>query len=202
FQGQLLRAGPRVAGWTSNHGAFLQHARAIRVDTSLLDNAAAALAGTDMRPLRWSKAPGSSIAFGGDGQVLFGGLTNSPAHLWNPKSGQFEELPANGDGPVGFDAEDVALQFVAVSEGRFALGDARAGVARREFGLAGEPTTGAEGRPALAMSPDCSKVAAAVRTAGGGQFAVWDGVTGERLGQSNEFVTALAFSPDGTLLAT
>jgi WD40 repeat protein len=204
LQAEILRIGSRSAGWATQHDALLLRASRVGADTNLFDRVAAALAGLDICPLAAKTAQGSSVTFSWTGEVLFGGLSNSntPAHLWNPDTRQFEELPVNGVGPVGFDAEDTPLQFIGFAGGRFALRNVRSREVRRWFGLAGYSDTGEDSRPALAMAPDTTKVAAAVRTPEGGRFAVWDALSGEPLGKVDDLVCAIAFSPDGALLAT
>jgi WD40 repeat protein len=213
-EAQLARAGPRVAGWTAEHANRLERAARIGVDADLRDQAIAGLAGIDMRQVAELGGSSSSVTFDQAGNVWFGGVsgsrnqrtTNETARFWANGSNHLEISPCSGDGPVGLFAQGQPVQFVATKPGRFALRMLRTGEVIHEFSLAGNPTTGYNGHAVLAMTSDATKVAAAVavsnNTTDTGRFAVWDAGTGRELGQREMRATAMAFSPDGTLLAT
>ena len=199
---KILRLGLRTAGWYSEYAAHLERALKIRSDNELLDEAAVGLAGLEMRiVMGLSNMSGSSVAFGRQGQVIFGGLTNGRAHLLHPGTTNLEEMAMMGDGPVGFDPHERPVQFVFIGQGQFALRDVGTGELYRRFNLDGEPVTGYDGHPMMAIAPDLSKVAAAVQSSGGGHFAIWDVATGKELGVRDKLVTAMAFAPDGNSLA-
>ncbi|HWY86103.1 MAG TPA: protein kinase, partial [Gemmataceae bacterium] len=213
-EAQLARAGPRAAGWTAGQADRLERAARIRVDADLRDQAIAGLAGIDMSRVAELGGSSSSVTFDQAGNVWFGGVsgsrnhrtTNEPARFWVNGSDHLEISPCSGDGPVGLDDQGQPVQFVATEPGHFALRMLRTGEVIHEFSLAGNPTTGYDGHAVLAMTSDATKVAAAVavsnNTTNTGRFAVWDAGTGRELGQQEVRATAMAFSPNGTLLAT
>jgi WD40 repeat protein len=224
----ISRSGPRAAGWATNHALLLSQAGAIRKDREWAAEASAALPSLDLKLIaRFPDKEGSSVAFAGNGQVLFGGSQNNRAHLWDPGTRQLQECGQASDGPVAFDVQGQPVQLTRNSDESFILWDARAVTARREFRLPGVVRSGQKKQVITAISRDASRVAVALRvmesirgrtTAAGdfqaeengpqlreserGGLSVWDAVTGASLGTTPEAVTAIAFSPDGAYLIT
>lgn len=198
---QAQRQGVRSSGWFASNWTSLGQAGKIRWTNEVADQVATAVAGVDVAVVAgFSNIGGSSLVFNSDGQLLAGGLTNRPAMLWSPQTpAQLQTFTTSGDGPVCFDSTGTPLQFVPQPPDRFVLREAHTGRVRQEFRLVGDTGAGYGRHPVLAVSFDGSRVAAAVTNGG---FAVWDATTGDELVRRNELVTALAFSPDGTCLAT
>ncbi len=203
-EAQALRMDLHSVGWFKVHSDHLEKAASVRVDHELVDHAAAALIGPELELVsNFTNVAGSSVAFDSSGRVLIGGLSNAPAHLWSPGKNELEPLAMSGDGPVCFSIEGIPLQFVHIGGGRFALRETDTGRIRKQFDLVGDPVTGYDRHPVLAIAADGSKVAAAVKLAEGeGRWAVWEVTSGNQLGICDGLITALAFSPDGKCIAT
>ncbi len=120
--------------------------------------------------------------------------------LCDVKSGKFTPLGAAADGPIGFRADGTPLQLAQrKKENDLVLLDLANGKILMQFeGPAG--ATLAEDSE-TAMLEDGTRVAATAK-AGDGKTAilVWDGTSGKQLHALPGAATAMAFSPDGSLL--
>lgn len=201
-QARLERKGEHLAGWFSTNWALVQRAAAIGPgpDVNVREQAAAALAGLDAQPIvtLWDTA-GGSVAFSSDGTLLVGGTMGSPALLIST-NGNKQELPLRAEGPVCWPPGGVPLQFSAPSNSCL-LQEVRTGSVLQRFALATGEQVNRTVRPVLAISPEGSRVAAAVSRAEQGRVVVWDAVTGAVAGDAPGYARALAFSEDGTVLA-
>ncbi|HXP61153.1 MAG TPA: protein kinase [Dongiaceae bacterium] len=193
---QISRMQLRRAGWFPNNWSRLEHAAKIRRDQEVREQASALLAGLDARPVRVLEgAAAASAAFGPDGRALAGGVgPNGPA-LMIDTNGVMTELPVRGEGPVCWASDGVPLQLV-VATNRLVLREADTGNVRREFPLEGTGPLPPGSPPVLAVTPGGSRVAAGL----GRRVFVWEAASGELLGEVAGGATALAFSPDGSLL--
>jgi WD40 repeat protein len=192
---RIARSVHPQAGWFTNNWSRLERAAALRMNQEVLEQASAMLAGLDMRPVMFrDHVAASSAAFGPDGHALVGGVGMGAGMLIDT-NGAMTELPVQGEGPVCWTPEGAALQFIAVSN-RFVIRDARTGAVRRDFQLPGAEQASPDSATVLAVASDGSSVAAGL----GDRVCVWSAATGESLGNIATEASALAFSPDGSLL--
>lgn len=199
-QARLGRKAEHLAGWSSTNWALIQHAASLRSGPDVLEQAAGALAGLDVKPLCvLSNAAGGSAAFARDGRLVVGGTMGSPALLIDT-NGTKHELPVRAEGPVCWTAEGVPLQFSAPSNCCL-LQEVLTGRVRQHFALAPGERVNRTVRPVLAMSLDGRRVAAAIHGGEPARVVVWDAATGHPLGEAALYVRALAFSEDGAVLA-
>jgi WD40 repeat protein len=192
---QVSRLRPRDEGWFTNYWSRLSRAAAVRKDQEVLDQASALLAGLDARPL--TVLPGvtaASAAFAPDGRALISGLGAAPAMLIDT-NGATTELPSRGEGPVCWTPDGLALHLVAATN-RLILHEALSGNVRREFPLAGSDPSVLDSDPDLDIAPDGSVIAAGLHH----RLFIWRAATGEQLGEAHMEATALALSPDGSLV--
>jgi len=193
---QLSRLGNRRTGWFTNSWARLEQAAAIRMDQEVTEQASAVLAGLDARPVNnLFGTAGASAAFSPDGRALVGGVGPDGPALLIDTNGAMTELSVRGEGPVCWTPEGVPLQLTAVSN-RLVLREAMTGNVRREFPFAGAKLFSIGSHPVLALTPDGRGVAAGM----GDRVLVWQAAGGDLPGAIPTHATALAFSPDGSLL--
>ena len=155
-----------------------------------------------------------SVAIGPGGEVLMGGVTDAPtnrrrlnARLWVGKSpAPPAELRAAGFGPVGFRGKGTPIQLVADDERRrLTLMDLTGPRTIREFEVPGsldipDPTTRI--LIPVAMTPDGGVVGARIRREDSTPALVlWGGASGRVLHVFPGDVNAVAFAPDGSLVA-
>ncbi len=193
---RISRIAPHVAGWSADNMSRLGSLGPIGQDQESLEQATAALTGLDSREVRTHQdMPASSAAFAPDGSALFGGVGTSRALLMDLK-GALTELPAQGEGPVCWTRNGVALLFTVVSNTPVLLA-AQSGDVRREFLLTDDERLASPFRRVLAMTPDGTRVAAGMED----KVVAWEAASGARIGEVRCAVTSLAFSPDGLWLA-
>jgi WD40 repeat protein len=220
-QVQLLRLGIPYEGWSGPAWDLVRRAAALRKDDPLRDQAAATLAGLDVRrvepPL---DSDGSAVAFDATGRrLLIGGARADDrfrrpavgARCWDSTTGEMVHASAQtGPGPVAFRRDGTPVQLVMRDGPSLLVWDVAAGrkVAECRFGAdAGDPrvekpTLNEADVPVAAFSPDGSLAAAAATGPDDtGVIAAWDGASGRRLFQVRAAAGALAFSPDNTRLA-
>jgi serine/threonine protein kinase/dipeptidyl aminopeptidase/acylaminoacyl peptidase len=213
-QAQRIRLTRHSHGWFQRAWPIVREAATIRSDEQLRDQAAALLHGLDATSQPGMKGDASSVAFSSDGtRLLVGGSAddqgkpNGPARLWKLgiEEPSVSDLP--GEGPVAFASDGAALQCVPDPENRYTLKlwnvEKRSLV--RELKLventAREPLTVAN-RFSLALASDGSLVAASTRMPDGKPtLVVWEAASGKPVKRLDKDATAIAFSPDGRLLA-
>jgi serine/threonine protein kinase/WD40 repeat protein len=219
MQFEQVRLRPHAAGWFDDLQKRAKEIVDLRKGVkseNLRDQYAAALAGLEAKPLPGLPTEASSVAFSKDGKrLLIGGFTGDDgvpreaAKVW--EMGVFEPQKSTqpGSGPVAFRASDgAALQFVPDPRDWFTLRlwnvDKQALV--REFKLADKPPPpGWHQRHSLtlAICADGSLVAGSAVDLinGNGTLRVWDVSSGNVVHTEEKGFRALAFTPDGSLLA-
>jgi hypothetical protein len=182
-------------------------AAAIRPDRGLRDEAAAVLADLDAHQVAHFPGGAASVAFEPRGsRLLIGAWGKDPARLGDGQR-EPQSFPGQpeGRGLVAFRAADgTPLQLLLPDKGGpLRLWDV---TGRKELVtipvLCGQKAE----IQAAALAADGSRVAVAWRPGHGvkpsaGAVAIWDAVSGRRLAEWEWPATALAFSPDGRLLA-
>lgn len=193
------RMGTRLSGWFAENWTTLERAARFRVTPDLLSQAAAGLAGWDAEMLVDQRdAVGCAAAFAPDGTALVGGDARQPARLVET-GGIIRELGLRGEGPVAWSTDSRPMQL-QVRPTKLVLVELRTG--REQFSLpldAGEHVLQAVG-PVLALSADATRAAAGVRGSRT-RLLAWDASTGTAARDLSTTPTALAFSPDATVLA-
>ena len=192
---QISRMRLRDEGWFTNYWSRLSRAAAVRKDTDVLEQASALLAGLDARPLTvLHGVTAASAAFASDGRALISGLGGAPAILLDTNGGR-TDLMVRGEGPVCWASDGVALQLVAVTNGLI-LREAVTGNVRRQLPLAGSNPSLPASDPALDITPDGTVIAATLHN----RLLVWRAASGEKLGGVEMDASALALSPDGSMV--
>jgi WD40 repeat protein len=214
-----IRRAPRIATpgvpWFDGVWSNATAAGKIRRTDEVKNQAVARLSELDARVLmRENGMCASSVLFDRNGtRLLVGGYAargvTHGAILWNLDTGARQTSTWARPGPVAFDVSGRALQVMLND-------DRRSGqvwdVAKEERILKFEfesslppalPEKASE--PVLAIAQDGSLVAASMSFMDGETnrtlFGVWDVVSGKRLWQIEHPASALAFSPDASLLA-
>jgi WD40 repeat protein len=210
-QQQRIRLTQHAEGWSDRALGLVRAAAAIGVSDDLKGEAAAILVGLDAKVQKRILIPGCSLAFDPAGSRLLIGGTDREATLWHSATNRAESLPQNGpgSGPVAFRADGTPVQLVLDGMPAKCSVQLRDLARRRllsQFEFPQEealrsPT--ARPNPAMTLTPDASLAALAIaRLDGTGTVFVWDGGTGALRHQFGDRATALAFSADGSLLAT
>jgi serine/threonine protein kinase/WD40 repeat protein len=214
---QRLRTAQKDDGWFVEVMDSVRRAKRLNqpgesFDRHLQGEAAACLAGLDAETVREFKDFGArAVAIDAKGRLLMGGVNDAKdrskplnARLSDGTSPtQPEDLGVAGNGPVGFAADGTPLQLlVDEKENMLALMN----LSRREpihrFTLPGKLLIDESvALPPATMTPDGSRVGAAVRLPNGPVVIIWDGRSGEELARFEANVRSLTFSPDATLLA-
>ena len=193
---QISRMRLRESGWFTNYWSRLGRAAAVRKDAEVLEQATALLAGLDAR--RVAVLPGisaASAAFGPDGRALISGVGSQPARLID-QQGRVTELPVRGEGAACWTVDGVPLVLLATTN-RLNLREALTGKARREFPLPAANALAPGSDLSFDITPNASVVAAAL----GGRLLVWKADTGQLLGRADTVPSAVALSPDASLVA-
>lgn len=193
------RMGTRLSGWFAENWTTLERAARFRVTPDLLSQAAANLAGWDAEMLVDQRdAVGSAAAFRSDGAALVAGDARQPARLVET-GGVIRELGLRGEGPVAWSTDSRPMQL-QVRPAKLVLMELRTGREQVSLPLdAGEQVLQAVG-PVLALSADATRAAAGVRGSRT-RLLAWDASTGTAARDLSTTPTALAFSPDATVLA-
>lgn len=204
-QAQRIRLTAHLQGWSSNAWHLVRDAAGIRAEAELRDHAAATLAGLDARlAIEFTNFGASSVAFDASGgRLLIGGTTNDPAKVWHLSSQRLAGASLPGRGPVGFRADGTALQLAVADSAALLLWDVASDRESRRLDL---PAGGRWPSPArdvlMAMPPDASRASAGFIGADGVErVAIWSCDTGALVREMAVAATALAFSPDASLLA-
>jgi serine/threonine protein kinase/WD40 repeat protein len=213
-QVQRIRFTTHSHGWFERAWHLVRQAARIRGDQQLRDQAAALLHGLDATSRPGLKGDASSVVFSRDGtRLLIGcsadnrGKPNGPARLWKLGIEEPNASDLPGEGPVAFDPDGAALQCVPDPENRYTLKlwNVEKRVLVRELKLAEntarQQLTG-DNRPTLALAVDGSLVGASTTLPDGKPtFIVWEAASGKQVKRLDKHATAIAFSPDGRLLA-
>ena len=205
FEAQALKTGSRQADWSQKAWLLLVEAAKIRSDEDLRNQAATILMGLDAKQARRFREFGAEhVAFDPQGtRVLFGGVVSAehlrlPAQLWDSESSTLDQLPVAEGGPIGFRADGTPLQLVTQPKELLLTDLSNTEVLTR---IALPPELSLPQTAETAMTYDGSRVACQGKTKDNkAQLLVWDGTSTRLLQTSQGEATALAFSPDGSLL--
>jgi serine/threonine protein kinase/WD40 repeat protein len=200
-------------GWSTQLWDLINQAKTIPGDDSTLRNeAAATLIGLDARaPVQFKDFGASSVAFDPEGRrLLMGGVVDPEggfqgAKLWDDATRRLLDLGDAAKGPVGFRADGTPIQLVVRDEAEpeaMTLVDLTKKRVVTRFSIPGHLVAGDEDTQDVWMKPDGTLVAAPVRAPDGMvALVVWDGASGEILHRFAMHPGAVAFSPDGGLMA-
>jgi WD40 repeat protein len=193
------RMGVRVSGWFAENWATLERAARWRPTAEVLSQAAASLAGWDAEVIVDQRdAVGSAAAFAPDGTALVAGDARQPARLVEP-TGTIRALAVCGEGPVAWSATGQPLQL-QVRPSELVLVELRTGRELRLWQFGADAQGLRSAGPVLALSADAARAAAGFD---GPQvrLVVWDATAGVTERALAVAPSALAFSPDATMLA-
>ncbi|MCI0540868.1 MAG: hypothetical protein L0Z50_37180, partial [Verrucomicrobiales bacterium] len=197
---QLSRMLIRHAGWSRTDWDRVQRAARSRIDRAVERQAVSTMSGLDAQILRqWPDVEATSAAFSDDGRLVISGFRDGKASLITGSTNRIE-LPVAGEGKVCWARDGEPLIFLAESKSNaYVLREARTGRVRRSFPLLDGEVVNEWAGPVTAVSLDGTRVACG--TLGSERIVVWDVEDGRVLGEHPGTATALAFTPDGTLLA-
>jgi hypothetical protein len=209
----LIRLAPHSDGWSGTAWDLIHAASRIQSDPALGAEAAATLIGLDASVQKRIATPACSTALDPTGKRLLAGGLGRGATLWHVGTDRTERFEQSGLGPVAFRADGTPVQLVLdnlESWRSLRLHDLAGRKVVARFEVPQKDSSGAEPdflatrlTPELVLTPDASLAAFAVPWSDGtGSIFVWDGGTGALRHHFDERVTAVAFSPDGSLLAT
>jgi WD40 repeat protein len=182
------------------------------------DGVTVASAGSDLNVLLWDVTTGrqdrslsghggprrglslgnlNAVAFSPDGATLASGSIHSGMLLWDVATGQSRALNVRGAENLTFSPDGATLAIV--TDDKAHLWDLATGQWRSKFK--------AVGFRSLAFSPDSRALVIASGIAREEQLRLWDVVTGEMrteltTTECDEQPMSVAYSPDGTILAT
>lgn len=140
-------------------------------------------------------APVRSVSFSPDGAVVASSSDDGAARLWEAESGRLLKTLRGHEGPVlhvAFSPDGVALA-TSGADGITKLWDIESGAVRATFSGHGGPVLH------VAFAPDGGTLASA---SADGTVKLWDVGTVQLVTTLTDNVWSLAFSPDGSLLAT
>jgi serine/threonine protein kinase/WD40 repeat protein len=205
---QRLRMEQRSGGWSDQVRSLVMDVVPRRDDPALQAQAAAALAGIDARQVKAFDFEADAVAFDPSGRRLLLASGDGRVRIWDSATEQTQILEPLGIGELAFRPDGTAVQLVLTQRKRsLELRDLAQGRLLRTFN---SPVEGASVILTSTITPDARLVAAIARRldASGqhvedaGVLAVWESDSG-RLVRSISAIraTAVALSPDGTLLA-
>jgi WD40 repeat protein len=207
-EAQAIRLMPRYRGWATNS---LEKARqAARLDPTSDAHIQAAAAFLGLDAWAYEHQPGmvgTAVHFDAPGQrvAVTGGLnwrhTNSPSQVLDVRGKQLDLLAPDQRGLLTF-APDGRLELWSwsVTNG-LSLQDPTLSRVLRTFEAPGTAPPPYPDRPLLLRSPDGAWVVAAGDDTNGPSPVLWRTVDGRRVAALEKPVSALAFSPDSTVLA-
>jgi WD40 repeat protein len=140
-------------------------------------------------------APVRSVSFSPDGSVVASSGDDWVTRLWEVESGRPLKTLRGHEGPVlhvAFSPDGVALA-ASGADGITKLWDIESGVVRATFSGHGGPVSHVD------FAPDGRTMASASTD---GTVKIWDTGTGQLLTTLTDEARSVAFSPDGSLLAT
>ncbi len=193
---QIAQMQPRQLGWFSNSWSQLERAAAVKTDQELLEQVPPLLANWDGKVVHTeTNMSASSAAFAPDGRVVVAGAEGDPGLLMDT-NGVVTRLASRSEGPVCWTRENEPIQLTLISN-RLVLRDLLTNKVRQEFKTTESADAFTNRQPILALSPNGDAVAAVIQ----GQVLVWNSSTGKLTGRLAVDPTAMAFAPDGSLLA-
>lgn len=187
--------------------AKIVEAARIRTGPDLRDVAAATLIAPHGTKQKTFQPPSPFIAFDPTGRFLArGGQPTRPAIVWDADTDEERPSGLEGAGPVAFTATGVPLQLVVRSSASLWLWDVDRKKRLQELTFPAEEQArpGTIDPQTLVLAPTTrGTLVAACRRQESGRavVVVWDGQTGKVLRRANLAATALAVTPDGSLLA-
>ncbi len=193
----------RQAGWSREAWDLVKETARLGTDSRLQSLAVAALTGLDAEVERtFIGVEASTVAFDSTGKrVLFGGHESIPAHLWDGTEAAPRPSKLPGSGPVAFSSEGAPVQMVVdpMNRGRLIVWDVEGQRPIRTIVMpeAHEVQERLSRPPVMVMTTDARFLAAAT----GQLVIVWTTRTGVVVKRFLQAATALAITPDGTLLA-
>jgi WD40 repeat protein len=201
---QQIRMLPHSNGWSQDAWDLVCEAARIRIDDALRDQAAATLMGLDARlAQRFHTWGATAVAFDHAGRrILLGGHApaqgqDGRARLWNLATNQVDASEHAGPSPVTFAADGTPVQLVVSDRGSLLLWDLA-----HQRAAAWVEIPGGNQPKCLAMTADGSWVAVATLHASQKEKVfLWNVISGQLLPPWEARATALAFSPDSSLLA-
>ncbi len=212
---QRVRLTDQRESWSTAAWDLARRAAAIERDPRIQAEAAALLAGIDVRKLKSLALPGGALAFNPTGKSLMIGAFNPlrrgserPIQVWDSTTDQVQPTQVVGAGVFGFraDGTPLFLKFHGTDRSTVQLWDVPKAQVLREFK---SPVEGKSAISAFALTPDGKSVAASAQAlnenaelAGTGVIAVWDTASGGEIFRSaSRRVTDVALAPDASLLA-
>jgi serine/threonine protein kinase/WD40 repeat protein len=217
---QHRRTTPHMEGWSDDVWKNIREAGSAgpggdAIDRALQSQAVADLFGLDIRRIRQIKEFGAdSLAFDRHGGLLIGSVVGANDRRRTPISSKLlssafqppRDLATAAHGPVSFRPDDTPVQFVSTDrEGKNLdepyLVDMSTGKTLTRFTLPGPLEI--ESPMQIGLAADGSLAAAPVREKAGTTIVVvWDCATGRERRRFTWPSTSIAFSPDGSLLAS
>jgi WD40 repeat protein len=204
-QVQATRLSAHEGRWLDYVWYGIAEAAKIRKDADLQIQAAAALAGLDVSPIkRFTNFTASAVAFDAQGERLLLGGMNAGSMIWDRRSDQIALSPVTSGGLVTFRQDGTPVQFVATTNSSILLWDVGKQKPIREFAFGSSSDNGGP-RPLLtvtAITPGGSLLATSIRHADQrSEILVWETRTGKIVRRVEAKANALAISPAGQLLA-
>ena len=192
---QLSRLQMAESGWFTRYWSQVEQAAMVRKDQELLEQACAALSGSDAREVKeWPDQAAWSAAFGPDDQLLLGGIEGGKTVLFD-QDGQLKSASLLGNGPVAWSPDGQPLQLT-VNSNRLLLKDAVHGNLRAELVAPVAPSSSRRPITVMALSQSGEKVAAAVAN----RVFLWNAGTPAPVGELQREASALQFNSDASLL--
>jgi hypothetical protein len=208
-EAQHVRLRDRTNGWSAYAWQNAVTAAGLRPDAEAQAGASMALAGHDAEDVQWHRdCAAGSAAFAPDGRAVTGGWQQGgrswPASLFDT-NGVRTPLPVARAGPVCWTAAGQPIQFAeAVDGGACEQIDLMSGRILGRYPFAPGERVPVIAGPVLAVLGDGNLAAAALTrqtpASPGERVIGWDTRTGRALGEAASQATALAFTPDGTML--
>ena len=162
--------------------------------------------GLDAHVLARQPGPASTVAFDKEGKrLLCGGYGNLGARLWDIASDKTQFSQQAGSGPVGFAADRSPWQVVVESPRSYVIWNVAENEAVCTLKIPFAPGDLADREqllPTMAATPHGDLLAASpILPDGSGTVAVWNAQAGNLLRQFPIKASALALTPDGSLLS-
>ena len=203
-------------GWSRRIWHQVGQAATIERDRRIQSEAAACLAGLDVRSIKTFDFQATSLAFDPARERLFIGSSDffqgkfeDPVRIWDSKNDQLQTTVTKGSGVFAFRADGAALLLKSSTDERskLELWDVERG---QIVGTFASPLEGKSAIAGFTMTPTGTVLAASVGSldAKGGKIddgvvVAWDATTGRVLfRRADQGATYVALTPDATLLAS